>query len=71
VASRRPSFGEHLERRLRLVGLSQRELAERTGINHSTISRIVSERRGPSLNTAVCLLMALGDDLGVLAQIDV
>ena len=71
MASRRLSFGEHLEWRLRVTGLSQRELAERTGIHHSTISRIVSERRGPTLNTAVCLLVALGDDLGILAQIDV
>jgi transcriptional regulator with XRE-family HTH domain len=71
VASRRQSFGEHLEQRLRLTGLSQRELGERAGIDHSTISRIVTERRGPTLNTAVCLLTALGDDLGVLARIDV
>jgi plasmid maintenance system antidote protein VapI len=52
------------------MGISQRELAERTGINHSTISRVISQERGVTLNTAVCLLTALGDDVGVLGRID-
>jgi plasmid maintenance system antidote protein VapI len=70
VASGRITFGQHLESRLRLIGLSQRELAERAGINHSTISRLVADQRGVTLNTAVCLLRALGDDIGVLGRID-
>lgn len=70
MASRRRTFGQYLEHRIRLSGLSQRELAERAGIDHSTISRLVADRRGITLNTAVCLLTALGDDIGVLGTID-
>ena len=66
----RPTFGEYLAQRLSNLGISQRELAEWTGINHSTISRIVADRRGTTLNTAICILTALGDDLGVLSRIE-
>ena len=41
-------------------GLTQRALAMRTGINHATISRLVTGARSPSLSTAVAILRVLG-----------
>jgi len=40
--------------------LSQRQLAERTGLDHSTISRLIRGQRVPSLRTATSLASALG-----------
>ena len=40
-------------------GISQRVLAMRTGISHSTISRLMSSNRVPSLATAVAIVQVL------------
>jgi transcriptional regulator with XRE-family HTH domain len=40
--------------------MSNRGLAARTGINHSTISRLTQGEREPSLATAVAILKVLG-----------
>lgn len=40
-------------------GMSQRALAMRTGVSHSTISRLLSEDRTPSLDTAVAIIRVL------------
>ncbi len=44
--------------------MSQRQLAERSGIDHSTISRLVRGHRGPTLDTATKLADVLGADGG-------
>lgn len=40
--------------------MTQRQLAQRSGVDHSTISRLLSEDRMPSLGTALKLANALG-----------
>ena len=41
--------------------MSQRQLALQSGVNHSTISRLIKQDRMPSLRTATKLSRALGD----------
>ena len=41
--------------------MSQRQLALQSGVNHSTISRLVKQDRMPSLRTATKLARALRD----------
>lgn len=54
------SFNEWLHDRLKASGLSQRQLAQKTGVDHSTISRLVRGDGVPSLQTAASLARALG-----------
>jgi transcriptional regulator with XRE-family HTH domain len=44
---------------MRRRGISQRQLAMRSGVNHSTISRLLRGDRSPSLRTATLLARAL------------
>lgn len=55
-----PSFSEWLRTQLKARRMSQRLLAERSGVDHSTISRIVSGERTPRLDTATKLTRELG-----------
>lgn len=57
-------FSEWLRIRLKARKISQRQLAERSGINHSTISRLVRGQRAPTLDTATKLAHVLGADGG-------
>ena len=54
------AFAEWLGGQLQTRRLSQRQLAERSGVSHSTISRILNGTRTPSLGTAARLAKALG-----------
>jgi transcriptional regulator with XRE-family HTH domain len=68
--SRRPDrestpFADWLDGRLRTARISQRQLAMRAGVHHSTISRLVRQRRTPSFATAVRLAQVL-DPTGTL-----
>ena len=54
------SFNEWLQGRLKASGLTQRQLAQKTGVDHSTISRLVRGEGVPSLHTAASLARALG-----------
>jgi transcriptional regulator with XRE-family HTH domain len=42
--------------------MTQRMLAIRAGINHSTISRLLVDGRSPSLRTALAILNVLGPE---------
>lgn len=53
-------FNVWLRRQMRERRMSQRQLAHRSGVDHSTISRLVSGERVPSLATATRLVRALG-----------
>ena len=54
------SFNEWLQGRLKASGLTQRQLAHKTGVDHSTISRLARGDGVPSLHTAASLARALG-----------
>ena len=58
-----PQFREWLAQQMHARGISQRALAFRSGVDHSTISRLVSQNRTPSLETAGRLAAALGVSL--------
>lgn len=53
-------FGVWLRQELRARRLSQRQLADRSGVDHSTISRILTSGHVPTLRTAVRLAQGLG-----------
>ncbi|CAN5610443.1 hypothetical protein BH20CHL6_BH20CHL6_10660 [soil metagenome] len=53
------SFADWLRLALRARGISQRHLAALSGVNHSTISRLLAGDRTPSLATAGKLLRVL------------
>lgn len=54
------SFAIWLSRQLRRQRLTQRELARRSGLNHSTISRILLGHREPSWGTVQRLALVVG-----------
>jgi len=54
------SFAIWLSRQLRRQRLTQRELARRSGLNHSTISRILLGLREPSWGTVQRLALVVG-----------
>jgi transcriptional regulator with XRE-family HTH domain len=54
-----PPFNQWLRGQLRARRMSQRQLAAQTGVNHSTISRLVRGTRTPSLETATRLARGL------------
>ncbi len=61
-------FRVWLANEMRRRRMSQRMLGERSGVDHSTISRLMSTGRTPSTETMVALATALGADLpGYLA----
>jgi transcriptional regulator with XRE-family HTH domain len=56
-----PTFEVWLRGRLKERRMSQRQLALRSGVNHSTISRLIKGDRIPSLSTASKLARGLRD----------
>jgi transcriptional regulator with XRE-family HTH domain len=64
----RRAFNQWLQVQLRARKLTQRQLAQRSGVDHSTISRLMRGDRVPSLRTATRLAHGLGmpQDLGRL-----
>jgi transcriptional regulator with XRE-family HTH domain len=53
------AFNEWLRAQLKAKKMSQRELAQQSGVDHSTISRLVRGDRMPSLGTATKLARGL------------
>ena len=58
--ARSGTFNAWLQHRLVTSRLTQRQVAARAGIHHSTISRLLGGDRTPSLRTATSLAHALG-----------
>ena len=54
------AFSEWLKAQLRARRLTQRQLAQKSGVDHSTISRLVRGDRTPSLRTVNRLAHSLG-----------
>jgi transcriptional regulator with XRE-family HTH domain len=53
------AFNEWLRAQLKAKRMSQRQLAQQSGVDHSTISRLVRGDRTPSLGTATKLARGL------------
>src|SRR3954466_15430991 len=53
------AFNEWLRAQLKAKKMSQRQLAQQSGVDHSTISRLVRGDRMPSLGTATKLAKGL------------
>src|SRR5512143_2075045 len=53
------AFNEWLRAQLKAKNLSQRQLAQQSGVDHSTISRLIRGDRMPSLGTATKLARGL------------
>ena len=69
-----PGFTEWLRTQLKVKRMSQRQLAQRSGVDHSTISRIIVGARTPSLETAIKLARSLrefGSEVDVGQHFDV
>jgi transcriptional regulator with XRE-family HTH domain len=66
--SGRRAFNQWLQVQLKARKLTQRQLAQKSGVDHSTISRLMRGDRVPSLRTATMLVRGLGmaQDLGSL-----
>jgi transcriptional regulator with XRE-family HTH domain len=56
----RRAFNEWLRVQLKARKLTQRQLAQKSGVDHSTISRLMRGDRVPSLHTATLLAHGLG-----------
>lgn len=56
-------FRTWLENEMRARRISQRMLGQRSGVNHSTISRLLRGSRMPNVETMVALAAALGAQL--------
>ena len=59
------AFNEWLRTQLKAKKMSQRQLAQQSGVDHSTISRLIRGDRTPSLGTATKLargLREIGDE---------
>ena len=54
------TFSEWLDVQLRARRLTQRQLAQKSGVDHSTISRLMRGDRTPSLRTAALLAHGFG-----------
>jgi transcriptional regulator with XRE-family HTH domain len=67
--SGRRAFNQWLQVQLKAMKLTQRQLAQKSGVDHSTISRLTRGDRAPSLRTATLLARGLGMAKG-LAWLD-
>ena len=56
-------LGPQIARKRRAAGLTQQQLAEKTGIDQAAISRIESGRANPTLNTLDSLVEGVGSSL--------
>lgn len=57
-----PLFNEWLRVQLRAKRMSQRQLAERSGVDKSTISRLIRQARVPSYSTVLKLAAGLREE---------
>ncbi|HJD51138.1 MAG TPA: helix-turn-helix domain-containing protein [Candidatus Rothia avistercoris] len=64
------TYAERVSRALKQSKLSQRHLEQVSGISQSTISRIVSGRRTPTVPELLSLAKALGVSFASLAEVE-
>ncbi len=66
-------FNEWLQTELKVRRMSQRQLAQRSGVDHSSISRLIHGNRVPSLRTAMRIAHSVDlsepDTNGILPEV--
>ena len=60
------AFGEYLKSLLEEKGMTQAELARRTGITEASVSRYISGQRSPRIMQAYRMAWAIGIDMNTL-----
>lgn len=63
-------FGYNLERVMKYLGVSQRELSQRTGIHQTTIRSYIRGDYSPSITSVISMAQALGVEYFVLMDVD-
>jgi DNA-binding XRE family transcriptional regulator len=59
------NIGTIIKQRRKEIGMSKRELAEKSGVSRATILFVETENRQPMFNHAVALMKALGLELQI------
>lgn len=65
---KREPFGKRLHGLMEQHGISQARLADKAGVERSTISRLIKEQRNPTMDTLNCLAPVFGIDVHALVQ---
>lgn len=65
---KREPFGKRLHSLMEQHGISQAKLADKAGVERSTISRLIKEQRNPTMDTLNCLAPVFGIDVHALVQ---
>ena len=60
------TFGEHLKSLLEEKGMTQAELARRTGMTEASVSRYISGKRIPKIAQAYEMAQVIGIDMNTL-----
>ena len=60
------AFGEHLKSLLEEKGMTQAELARRTGMTEASVSRYISGQRTPRIAQAYRMALVIGIDMNTL-----
>lgn len=62
------SFGDNLKALLQERGMTQKELARKTGLTEASVSRYVNETRNPKIISAIRIAQALNLPLNKLME---
>lgn len=60
------AFGEYLKSLLEEKGMTQAELARRTGVTEASVSRYISGQRSPRITQAYRMAWTIGIDMNTL-----
>lgn len=63
-------FAKQIKRRMRAIGIDQREIARRAGITEVSMSRYINGTRKPTYDIVIKIAQALECSVGYLLDID-
>lgn len=63
------AFGEYLKSLLEEKGMTQKELARRTGLTEASVSRYINGERTPKILQAYRIACAIGVDMNTLINV--
>lgn len=66
----RNNFGENLKATINLLGMTQSDLAQKTGLTRAAVSQILSGKREPTLSTIIKILNVIPIKFEKLAGIE-